>query len=1336
MIARIISGILIYTLAVTQVVAQTATLLPNAKQTFLGTTGAPLAAGTVTLYVPNSTTKKTTWVDPNQTSANTNPVVLDAAGRAIIFGQGNYRQVVKDKNGVTIWDAFTSAVGSASPSGSTGTDTAPVGTVIPYSGFAVPTNWALAYGQQLNRVTYAQLLAAITISSTAVSCTASSTTLTGFASTAQFSVGEPIEATCLAANITISSITNSTTIVVSAAAVSSGAVTAVVFPWGNGDGNSTFNVPDLRGRAFAGADAMGGTAAGRLSPTYYGASAAAPAIAGGLQSETLLAANLPPYTPTGLVSTPTINLTNNHGVPTTDQSGSVPYGGGSNAGTGNITATATTPTFMGIAQGGISTPLSNIQPTLTVNYIIKVAPNTSGAGGVVSIGGMFGDIICDATFLCANQTIGLATQLTGTILANIGASSMTPTAVTFTQWMDDVCGSAQGEIIYRSVSTWKCLSPGTNGQILKTQGAASDVAWTTVGTGTVTSVAMSVPSSLLSVSGSPITSSGTLALTLTTQSPNLLFAGPSSGGSATPTFRTIVSADIPSSLSISSPIISGGTITGLTGLAIRDTSAAFDVTIAATSSAALSAGRILTINMGNIAHTLALGTTANTITFPTHASYTLISNGDTATVTNAMLANSSLTINSQTMSLGGTYTIAATAASMTVGTTTILSGSTTNILYNNSGVLGEYTTTGTGTVVALSGAPSLSGTTTISSLVISAAMVMGASSIAVNNLGNGDLIGYNGYRIGWNSGATVGLSTTAIDTNISRVSAGLLQVGTTASNALGSMNLASLTASAGVTAGSANTITASTGTGGVVAMSANPSFTGTVNIVGITTGGVALFGAGGIVIDNTNSNLLGYNGYKVAWNSGATVNSATTAFDTNFSRVSAGLLQLGTTASNALGSLNLASLTAGTGVTIGAGSAITSSGPGGALASGAFAAAYSLPTASTTVLGGVKVDGTTITISAGVISSSGGAASLVIGTSAITGGVVGKFLFENPGGTLSEIGLTSAHLFVGNGSNIPTDVALSGDATMANTGAITVTKTNGSSFGTAALVNTGTSGATIPLLNGANGWTGNNTFLTATFGSSSVVINSSGGDYIAWNGSRLAWTSVGSVSTSTTAFDTNFSRASAGVLQLGTTASNALGSLNLTNITATGATIILSGLSTDAAATDTTLCSKSSDGTVLKGSGTLGICLGTSSARYKTNIREIDVGLDEIMNLPAKSFYLDAAHGDPKKQMYGFTAEDCAKVLPKLTGMDAESRPNTCDYLGVVPVLVRATQQLKADNDNLRAEVEELKRNESGIYFLAPTRKADNIVTKPLYNCTEGFAASRKIRHPKICAVK
>lgn len=50
--------------------------------------------------------------------------------------------------------------------------------------------------------------------------------------------------------------------------------------------------------------------------------------------------------------------------------------------------------------------------------------------------------------------------------------------------------------------------------------------------------------------------------------------------------------------------------------------------------------------------------------------------------------------------------------------------------------------------------------------------------------------------------------------------------------------------------------------------------------------------------------------------------------------------------------------------------------------------------------------------------------------------------------------LASTHVFVGNGSGVATDVALSGDCTMANTGAITCTKTSGSTFATSATTDT------------------------------------------------------------------------------------------------------------------------------------------------------------------------------------------------------------------------------------------------------------------------------------------
>ena len=58
---------------------------------------------------------------------------------------------------------------------------------------------------------------------------------------------------------------------------------------------------------------------------------------------------------------------------------------------------------------------------------------------------------------------------------------------------------------------------------------------------------------------------------------------------------------------LTAPDVNGGTADALTSLSIRDTSAAFDVTLRATSSPALSSARILTLNLADASRTLKLG---------------------------------------------------------------------------------------------------------------------------------------------------------------------------------------------------------------------------------------------------------------------------------------------------------------------------------------------------------------------------------------------------------------------------------------------------------------------------------------------------------------------------------------------------------------------------------------------------------------------------------------------------------------------------------------------------------------------------------------------------------
>lgn len=87
-------------------------LLANAQQQFLDQNGDPLVGGFVFFYVPNTLTKKNTWQNVGQTILNSNPIVLDGAGRGTMWGTGVYRQILTDKDGNLIWDKNTTVPAS------------------------------------------------------------------------------------------------------------------------------------------------------------------------------------------------------------------------------------------------------------------------------------------------------------------------------------------------------------------------------------------------------------------------------------------------------------------------------------------------------------------------------------------------------------------------------------------------------------------------------------------------------------------------------------------------------------------------------------------------------------------------------------------------------------------------------------------------------------------------------------------------------------------------------------------------------------------------------------------------------------------------------------------------------------------------------------------------------------------------------------------------------------------------------------------------------------------------------------------------------------------------
>lgn len=115
-------------------------------------------------------------------------------------------------------------------------------------------------------------------------------------------------------------------------------------------------------------------------------------------------------------------------------------------------------------------------------------------------------------------------------------------------WQNSSSGFAdpmttRGDIIYRNASNVTArLGRGTAGQVLTSNG--TDISWTTLGagSGTVTSVGLALPS-FLTVTGSPITTTGTLTASLASQTANTVFAAPN-GTSGTPSFRKILVDDL------------------------------------------------------------------------------------------------------------------------------------------------------------------------------------------------------------------------------------------------------------------------------------------------------------------------------------------------------------------------------------------------------------------------------------------------------------------------------------------------------------------------------------------------------------------------------------------------------------------------------------------------------------------------------------------------------------------------------------------------------------------------------------------------------------------------
>lgn len=145
----------------------------------------------------------------------------------------------------------------------------------------------------------------------------------------------------------------------------------------------------------------------------------------------------------------------------------------------------------------------------------------------------------------------------------------------------------------------------TTGQALKWDGTT----WAPAADNGLNSVGLTLPS-LFSVTGSPLTADGTITATLASQTANSIFAAPN-GSNGTPSFRTLVAADIPalpfSKITGTVPIAQGGTgltAVGAAGTVLTSNGSSLTYTSIAIPSTTLT-GDVTGTGTGSIATTIA-----------------------------------------------------------------------------------------------------------------------------------------------------------------------------------------------------------------------------------------------------------------------------------------------------------------------------------------------------------------------------------------------------------------------------------------------------------------------------------------------------------------------------------------------------------------------------------------------------------------------------------------------------------------------------------------------------------------------------------------------------------